>query len=330
MRTIGGGWNNYSLVPTVDLPNYRDMFTNVYPSTVLDPKFSYVLDRMTEFHCRAVEQAVISYIQPEINDLTVQVSFTFPKVDINTYVPTMSDGAHSIVAYNKNGSVYNTYYSIKDACRSLGISESVLNTARNRVDYFTHCPIPDIYIRLWDNAINCYLENSPLNSHQKLFSVSGMVLDHIPTGIIRVYLENKCDVYGDYPSCSAFASEHGINPWQTYRYLNLDRAIPIFGGSLVVYLCCNPETRRNMLDIQIKDTWPVVSTDSLDGTVRFHNTPASARLELSAIVGITELKPTRNFVKDYITGPTKKGVRSQPSRFRRRFQLVFLKDYNPS
>lgn len=93
----------------------------------------------------------------------------------------------------------------------------------------------------------------------------------------------------------------------------------------MVYLCCNPVYRQTMLDIQDKRNWPVVSIDTKDkDLVRYHDNPGAARVELSALVGITELKPTRNFTKDYITGTKRSGT----TRFRRRFKLMWLKDYN--
>jgi len=68
--------------------------------------------------------------------------------------------------------------------------------------------------------------------------------------------------------------------------------------------------------------WGVVSIDTLENNfVRFHDNPNAARIELSALVGITSLKPSRNFTKDYITGALRKGVRSEPIKFRRRFKL---------
>lgn len=79
-----------------------------------------------------------------------------------------------------------------------------------------------------------------------------------------------------------------------------------------------------MLDNQNKSTWPVVSIDTEDNDfVRFHENPAEARLTLSNLVGIYDLKPSRNFTKDYITGP--RGA--NPTRFRKRFKLVWVKDY---
>ena len=55
--------------------------------------------------------------------------------------------------------------------------------------------------------------------------------------------------------------------------------------------------------IRDKKNWPVVSVDTLNNNkIRFHETPSSARSELSELVGKTDLKPTRNFTKDYITG----------------------------
>ena len=95
-----------------------------------------------------------------------------------------------------------------------------------------------------------------------------------------------------------------------------------------VFLCCNPLHRENLLNIQDKRNWPVVSIDTLDNDmVRFHDNPNATRAELSSLLGITDLKPTRSFTQSYITGPTRNGKITTPSKFKKRFKLLWLKDY---
>ena len=79
-----------------------------------------------------------------------------------------------------------------------------------------------------------------------------------------------------------------------------------------------------------KQYWPVVSIDTTENNLvrfHFHDTPNAARIELSALLGITNLKPTRNFTQSYITGPIRKGVKMKPSKFKNRFLLLWLKDF---
>ena len=326
MRTTGGGFDNSLFVPNYEVPNYQLLFESLYPDVPQDPKMRYVLARFTEYHCRILEQAVIYYAKPEINDLSTTVSFTFPNVNIDTYTPNALDRAHPISVFTSDGQLYNKYESINIAKRALGISEQSLIWARNRADYLIYCPNPGQELRIFDHVINDVLQ-APLNSHQKLMPISGVSLDTIPMGEIHAILDNKSDLYGVYDSCTQFAQDHDINSWQAYRYLNLNKSIPILGGSILVYLCCNPAYRQQMLDVQDKRTWPVVSIDTKqDNLVRYHDNPAAARIELSHLVGITDLKPTRNFTKDYITGTKRAGV----IKFRRRFQLMWLKDYDPN
>ena len=59
----------------------------------------------------------------------------------------------------------------------------------------------------------------------------------------------------------------------------------------------------------------------------FHDNPNAARAELSSLLGITDLKPTRSFTQSYITGPTRNGQITTPSKFKKRFKLLWLKDY---
>lgn len=69
---------------------------------------------------------------------------------------------------------------------------------------------------------------------------------------MHAYLDDKETLYGVFKSASSFAVENNINPWQTYRYINKEKAIPIADGLLSVYLCCNPLYRQTILDSQDK------------------------------------------------------------------------------
>lgn len=211
MRTTGGGFDNYSFVPNYQIPNYRDLFDSLHPEVPQDPKMRFVLDRFTEYHCRIVEQAVIAYAKPEINDLTTPVSFTFPNIDIHNYTPNVLDKSHAISVFLKDGTLFNKYDSINIAKRALGVTENALTWARNRSDYFLYCPNAKLDLRVFDHVINTVLD-TPLNSHQKLLPISGVSLDVIPMGQIHVLLDNKSDLYGVYDNCSQFAKDHGLNP----------------------------------------------------------------------------------------------------------------------
>jgi hypothetical protein len=93
-----------------------------------------------------------------------------------------------------------------------------------------------------------------------------------------------------------------------------------------LYLCCNPLYRKKLLEKQDKKNWPVVSIDTLNNNeIRYHDNPQKAREELSNLLGIKNLKPSRNFTKDYITGSSSNG--GKPSRFFRRFKLMWLHEH---
>ena len=73
-----------------------------------------------------------------------------------------------------------------------------------------------------------------------------------------------------------------------------------------------------------KRNWPVVSIDTLDNNmVRFHDNPNAARAELSSLLGIKDLKPTRSFTQTYITGPTRNGKMTIPQQVVDRFEFNF-------
>lgn len=45
--------------------------------------------------------------------------------------------------------------------------------------------------------------------------------------VIYAYLDDKKTLYGVFNTASEFALSHGLNPWQAYRYINKERAIPL-------------------------------------------------------------------------------------------------------
>lgn len=88
-----------------------------------------------------------------------------------------------------------------------------------------------------------------------------------------------------------------MNSWQCYRYINKEKAILINNGLLSVYLCCNPIYLKTLLDRQDKKNWPVVSFDTANNDeIRFHDNPNAARIELSALVGITNFARKRETI----------------------------------
>ena len=178
---------------------------------MIESKSKFILDCFSEFHARVIEQSIISYVKPEINSCTTPVSFTFPGIDIESYTPSVYDKSHAITVYTEDGVEYNTYNSIRTARRALGIPEGTLTNARNRLNYFVHCPIPNLSLSIFDHTLNTMLD-TPLSSHQKLVPITGVALDNIPYGIIRAICEDKIEVYGDYKSSTEFANVHGLNP----------------------------------------------------------------------------------------------------------------------
>lgn len=226
--------------------------------------------------------------------------------------------------------MYNKYSSINKAKIALGLTEFEIHwlRSRNRENHFLLCPNPNLELRIVDETLKSISTSAPLNSFQKLIPITGINLNEIPYGLIYVYLDDKETLYEIYNSSSEFASAHNINPWQAYRYINLEKAIPIKQNVLSVFLCCNPAYRKNIIDSQDKKNWPVVSIDTLDNNlIRYHENPNAARFELSALVGVTDIKLSRNFTQDYITGPKRKGEKTKPSKFRKRFKLLWLKDF---
>lgn len=332
VRRSGGGFDNYYFFPGLKVPNYLNLFTKYYPECKLDVKSMFILNCFSEYHVRLLEQSIISHLKPEINDINTSVSYTFGSINIETYNPKIWSNSHFISVYDKEGKLYNKYSSINKAKIALGLTEFEIHwlRSRNRENHFLLCPNPNLELRIVDETLKSISTSAPLSSFQKLIPITGINLDEIPYGLIYVYLDDKETLYEIFNSSSEFASAHNINPWQAYRYINLvrRRAIPIKKGVLSVFLCSNPTYRKNIIDSQDKKNWPVVSIDTLNNNlIRYHENPNAARLELSALEGVTDIKLSRNFTQDYITGPKRKGEKTKPSKFRKRFKLLWLKDY---
>jgi hypothetical protein len=285
----------------------------------------------SEYNIKLLEQSIISYLKPNINDINTAVSYTFGSIDINTYNPSNWDKSHPISVYDTKGNLFNEYSSINKAKLALGLSEYEIRWHRNRENHFVFVSKYGLDLRIVDETLATISSSKTLSSFQKLVPISGINLEEIPMGVVSIYLDDKETLHGVYESASKFAIDHCLRaspPWQTSRNINKEKAIPIANGLFSVYICCNPLYRQKILDSQDKKNWKVVSIDTLcNNIVRFHDNPNAARIELSALLEIKDLKPFRNFTKDYITGPTRKGVRAEPVKFRRRFKLMWLKDY---
>ena len=332
MRTTGGGFNNYYFFSGYKVPNYLNLFIKNNPSIKLDLKSIFILNCFSpagkEFHVKLLEQSIISHLKPEINDIKTAVSNTFVSIDIENYNPTFSLKSHSISVYDKEGNLFNEYSSINRAKSALGLNEYDIRWNRNRFNHFVFCPKPKLELKIVDNTLQNISVSVPLSSHKKLTPITGINLESIPIGDIYAYLDDKETLFDIYKSASHFASIHKISPWQAYRYINLERLIPISDGILSVYLCCNPIYRQTLLDNQDKKNWAVISIDTENNNLlRFHDNPNSCRTELSTLLGITDIKPSRNFTKDYITGPMRNGKKSAPSKFKKRFIIKWLKDF---
>lgn len=334
MRTTGKGFDNYYFYPAFQAPNFLNLFTKLHPNFVLDSTSILILNALSEFNIKLLEQSVISFIKPEINDVDTAVSFTFSSIDLNNYTPPQNKfQSHSISVYDKNGNLFNNYESINQATKALGIKDHNIRWSRNRENYYIYCPKPGLELKIIDGTLNELTTNVPLSHHHNLINLTDDFLNNLDAGLLYVYFEDKKTIYGTFKTASEFAKLHNLNPWQAYRYINKEFLVnitdPATDDVLSVYLLANPSHLKTLADIQDKKDWPVVSIDTAENNfVRYHENPNQAREELSALVGEFELKPTRSFTNIYITGVVRKGIKQNPSKFKNRFILKWFKDFD--
>jgi hypothetical protein len=67
----------------------------------------FILNSFSEFHVRLLEQSIISYLKPEINDLGVAVSYTFPAINIEDFNPKIWEKSHGISVFDREGKLFN-------------------------------------------------------------------------------------------------------------------------------------------------------------------------------------------------------------------------------
>lgn len=140
---------------------------------------------------------MISYFKPQINDSNIQVSFTFSSININYYIPSLWDKSHPISVFTETGEKFNEYYSINRASLALGIPTHLINYNRNIEDRYIYCSIPKIRLRFVDEVINEIINKSPLSSHLKLTSVTGIDLDSMPVDEVQAKLVDSKEIILD-------------------------------------------------------------------------------------------------------------------------------------
>ena len=141
---------------------------------------------------------MISYFKPQINDRNIQVSFTFSIININTYTPSIWDKSHPISVFTESGDKFNEYSSLNRASLAWGIPSNIINHHRNIEDRYINCSIPKIRLRLVDEVINEIIYKSPLSSHHKLTSVTGIDLDSIPVNEVQARIADSKDIILDF------------------------------------------------------------------------------------------------------------------------------------
>jgi len=90
------------------------MFTKINPTIILGPKEKFILNSLSKYHIRLLEQSIISFIKPDINDLSVAISYSFISIDIINYKPTKTKLKSQIIYANdlKKNFFFNEYSSI--------------------------------------------------------------------------------------------------------------------------------------------------------------------------------------------------------------------------
>lgn len=76
MNNMKGGYTNYYFFVGAYAPNYYNVWLEEADNCkiTLDPISKIILDAASEYHIKILEQAAISFFNPEINDTNRSVS----------------------------------------------------------------------------------------------------------------------------------------------------------------------------------------------------------------------------------------------------------------
>lgn len=132
-----GGYKNLYLFVGVEGFNFINLWHKINPNLSLGDKSYFILKSFTEFYIRTLEQAMISYYKPKINDDRL-VYYNFSSINIYDY----KGGINNIIeTYDEDGSLYKTFNNNQETCTQLGITRGKLEYNINVLSNYVFSPI---------------------------------------------------------------------------------------------------------------------------------------------------------------------------------------------
>lgn len=234
-----------------------------HPNISLDNRSYFILKSFSEFYIRTLEQALISFYKPEINDSRM-VSYNFTSVDIKEY---KNDTQNLIETYQEISMalcINKTFHTQNEACTQLGITISQLEYNRNIAFNYIFSPVAN---QIWlIISKNREINLTPRPRHSELVpDITGIDYSKLESGHIYLILEDKKTIVAKYKTLREFILYKDISSYkQNYRNKEFLISIPV--STLIDELQGTPDILTLVESLAIKGNINVYLVSALDVT----------------------------------------------------------------
>ncbi len=239
MNNMIGGFTNFYFFVGAFAPNYYNLWiedANNFKLN-LDPLSKLILDAVSEYHIKILEQATISFFNPEINDTKRSVSFNFINLNLDSLkysntqhcnqatltdeklefkeaphcLPSIQERAVyakakkeiknkkiCLFALDENGRTFASFTSKLQAAKELGITLSIISRNSNVEENYFYCPRPDKILLLIDPTK--WIKQSKKPAYNFSLPIKGVDLLSLDSLYYYLILEDKKTCIGKYNS----------------------------------------------------------------------------------------------------------------------------------
>lgn len=347
-----GGYKNFYFCVGVEGINFVNLWYKQNPNANLGNKAYFILNSYSEFYIRTLEQSMISFYKPIINDNRL-VNYSFSSIYIRGY---KGNTKTKVEAFTEDGSLFNSYHSYQSACDQLGITKSMLEYNLNVLSNYVFSPVANQKLQLISRNKEIKL-TARVHKSSLIEEIKGIDLNSLESGYFYLFLQDKKTVIGKFTTMAELIEKTGITrdhlKFRNKEYtlkcdislLDLsvqptDSTLKLVVESLAnegkveVYVVSSPDLTAKFINQQQIQIEGVVSYDLQDQyKVRFHVNSKEAFTELKNIANIEELYKGKKIAFSHFNSYYLSGVGGDIFKkriFLNRFWLIWEKDYDSS
>lgn len=286
-----GGWGNMAWGSILTSPNHIIQFLNQNPNYRLNLHKIYMLRSLTQFEVRVHEQAILSYLKPNLNSSNF-VNYSFINWN-NGYTPTVQNKIQ-IKVFNASilsaGTIKNSdiiqniglvteFDSIGNAAIGLGVSKTTISRYINTISSL-ESPLLDLDVLIIDP--NRPLTNKTVSYFDTnlLYQIKDFDLYSLPIGKLIALNSNKDPVnyFGVFTNAAEAALKLDNKTEYKYisRYINLERTVEVTSNKVKVYFVMNPIYKENISlrrrPESPRNTKAIILVDTLNNTAIHYET----------------------------------------------------------